>query len=510
MTILMKKIILQLRVLERNIDNWFLISVLFVFSLLRIPSLIEPYWYGDEGIYEVMGMAIRRGRILYQGILDNKPPMLYLIYSVFDGDQFYARLLSLIFGILAVIFIFKLSSLIFKKKLQIYLSTLFFALLFGLPLLEGNIANAENFMLAPIILSAILIIKGIKLNNSKYFLFSGLLLSFAFLTKIVAVFDFFAFLTFALIIRFYNVKFSLIEIKKYCRKMVSGKKILFYDFKNEIILILSFLTPILLSFVYFLAVGALPQYLSAVLSQNVGYVGWGNYFLFPMGLLLIKSSILLIVIILIAIKRKNIGETGVFILLWLSFSIFNALFASRTYLHYILVLIPSLTLFLGYILSSKRLLYFKLFILLFAVILITKNFHFYKKNTAYYKNYVNFVLGKKSVASYQAFFDRNTPRDYDIANFIKLNTKEEDNIFLWSDSAQIYALSGKLPPGRYTVAYHIAFYKNALEETRRDIYNKKPKYIIATKNYSPIVDILRDYNLKFNIDKVKIYERQIQ
>ena len=28
---------------------------------LRIPSLFEPYWYGDEGIYLTIGQAMRHG-----------------------------------------------------------------------------------------------------------------------------------------------------------------------------------------------------------------------------------------------------------------------------------------------------------------------------------------------------------------------------------------------------------------------------------------------------------------
>src|SRR5258706_3414862 len=151
-----------LKHLEQKTTTWFIVAISFVFFLLRLPSLFEPYWYGDEGIYEVIGSAVRHNMLLYRDIWDNKPPFLYLVYSIFDGDQFGAKLLSLIFGLASVIVFFLLARKLFEKQRSIYISTAIYALLFGLPIIEGNIANAENFMLFPIILSSLLIFSTIK------------------------------------------------------------------------------------------------------------------------------------------------------------------------------------------------------------------------------------------------------------------------------------------------------------------------------------------------------------
>src|SRR5260221_5506199 len=139
-----------LKKLEQSKDIWFLLATFFGFFLLRLPSLFEPYWYGDEGIYEVIGYAMRHGRILYSGIWDNKPPLLYLIYALFSGDQFGAKLASLLVGVLSVVVLYFLAKKRLVKRLHVYIATGFFTVLFGIPLLEGNIANAENFMLLPI------------------------------------------------------------------------------------------------------------------------------------------------------------------------------------------------------------------------------------------------------------------------------------------------------------------------------------------------------------------------
>src|SRR3989304_4168753 len=121
---------------------WPIIFASFLFFILRLPSLFEPLWYGDEGIYQVIGNSLNHGKLLYTQIFDNKPPLLYWLYAILNSDQFTVRLASLIFGALSVAIFFLLSKRLFKngKNNIPYLTTLIFVLLFGLPMLEGNIA----------------------------------------------------------------------------------------------------------------------------------------------------------------------------------------------------------------------------------------------------------------------------------------------------------------------------------------------------------------------------------
>jgi len=195
-----------LRKLEKSRGYWFLLITSFFFFLLRLPSLFEPYWYGDEGIYQVLGIAMNQHRLLYRDIWDNKPPLLYFVYSIFGSDQFWVRLFSLLVGLLTVIAFYFLVRKLFEKERIVWITTALFTLLFGLPLLEGNIANAENFMLLPIITAGFLVLKSTetKIPNAKYklLLTAGFLLGVAFLFKIVAVFDFGALLVFFCFCRF--------------------------------------------------------------------------------------------------------------------------------------------------------------------------------------------------------------------------------------------------------------------------------------------------------------------
>src|SRR5205085_2298077 len=132
---------------EKNKQYWYLILASLAFFLLRFPSLFEPNWYGDEGIYQTIGLAMNRGRMLYTQIWDNKPPLLYVLYALFQSDQFTIRLISLIFGIGTLIAIYVFSQKLFQQKTISMLVTSLFGFLFAIPFFEGNIANAENFIL---------------------------------------------------------------------------------------------------------------------------------------------------------------------------------------------------------------------------------------------------------------------------------------------------------------------------------------------------------------------------
>ncbi len=480
--------------MEQSSGFWFLLISSFFFFILRLPSLFEPYWYGDEGIYQVLGIAIGNGDLLYRDIWDNKPPLLYLIYALFNSDQPNIRFFSLIFGVASMIIFYFLAKNLFQNKKLIFWITGLFGFLFATPFIEGNIANAENFMLLPIIACGYLLTK--STNNRPL---AGFLLSLAFLTKIVGIFDFAAFFLFLLTIsapqslRITNIK----EVKRF----------LIQEIKNLTPFLIGFCLPIIITTAYFLFSGAIGDFIAASFLQNVGYVGHGNKLIIPQGLLIIKLLLLFSISLILFIKRDKFSKTFIFISLWFAFSMFNAFFAGRPYTHYLLTLLPSFCLFIGLIISDKNFRKLTLAVLLICLFLIFNNFNPYGKTIYYYQNFISFVANQKSVFDYRNFFDRNTPRDYQLAQFIKMNTTENDNIFIWGNNAQVYAMSNKLPPARYAVAYHITGYEDGYALTQKGIDEKKPKLIISMPNVSDMPFSLMNYKEKVNIENIIIYER---
>lgn len=469
--------------------EWFLLGICFLFVLLRIPSLIEPHWYKDEGIYQVIGRAILSGKILYKDVWDNKPPLLYIIYALVNGNLYLVKLISLFVGLFSTIVYFLLSKKVFKNSYSSYISTTVFAVLFGSPILEGNIANAENFMLLPILGASYLIFSYSELRKRSYIVYAGFLLSIALITKIVAIFDFSAFLVFLL----------------FSERLLGTNK----NIKTAIYFLIPFLSFLVICLIYFILIGVPGDFIGAVFVQNVSYVGEQNRFIFPMGILLIKTFLLFISLIVLLFNRRKFSKSTLFISIWTIFSLYNAFFSERPYIHYSLVMLPAFVLWIGNLIENTKLRLVS--IVTIAVISYFAYFHFqiYLRSIPYYSNYLRLITNKKNIVEYERFFDSSTPRDYDIANFIGMNVRGNEEVFLWSDSAQIYALSNKLPIVKYLVAYHITFYKNADIITKQQIDMVKPKYIIQTID-KPIVDnILSSYQLRYIIEGAKIYEREI-
>lgn len=483
--------------LEKSTNFWFLLVTSFLFTLLRLPSLFEPYWYGDEGIYQTIGLGLRNGRILYKEIWDNKPPLLYFLYAAFNSDQFTIRLVSLISGLVAVFAFYFLA----KKLFSSFYPTALFSFLFALPLIEGNIANSENFMLPLILLAGYCIVSYVKTPKKTLLYIAGLLLSLAFLFKAVAIFDLFAFSVFLFITQF------------------KGKKHFFFQLITLFPLILSFSIPIAVTIIYFVLQGAFWDLYQATLNQNIGYVAYGNNLVFTKGFLLIKLALLAFGAFILFLRRKHIPAPMLFIFLWVFFSTFNAFFSQRPYTHYVLALLPSLMLLLGILLENPDSQAYKIkdfskikrmSLLFFIVIsvLVIKNFHFYKKTILYYQNFISFVTNQKNVTSYLVFFDKNARRDYELASYIKMHAHPNDSLFIWGNNAQLYTLVNKLPPGRFTVAYHASANSQTLKETQHALLKTKPKYIVVVTSLNqPFLHRLSQYRQKITIYDAIVYER---
>ncbi len=484
--------------LEKSKNFWFLIVASFIFFLLRLPSLFEPYWYGDEGIYQTIGLALNNGRNLYTQIWDNKPPLLYLLYSILGSDQFLIRLVSLFFGLFSVIVFLFVAKRLFSEKVNsqkaVFVSTSVFAFLFSIPLLEGNIANAENFMLLPILLASVFILSHSD-KKPKNLYIAGLLISIAFLFKVVAIFDFATFIVFVFFLQYTNRAISISNIIKTAKEVIP--------------LIIVFIIPIILVASYFVIQGSFLDFYQGTFTQMVSYVAYGNTFLFPQGFLVIKLLLLSLFLFFLFTKRASIPKSSLFILIWLAFSLFNSFFAERPYTHYLLVLLPSFSLLLGQIIATQKQSFQKAGICLFIVltIIIVNNFNLYLKTYPYYKNFISFLTHQKNVYSYYAFFDSKTPQDYEIAAFLKMHLKESDNIYIWGNNAQVYKMVNKLPPGRFTVAYHATARKENSEETKKAVEKAKPRYILITSPNSPYPFSLMNYAARITIGESIIYER---
>ncbi len=444
----------------------FWLIVTFIFLLLRLPSLFEPYWYGDEGIYLVLGKAIRHGWVLYRQIHDNKPPTLYYLAAI-SQTVFGFRLLLMLWMV-PTIYIFHLISKNFYSSTLSKLSTLVFLFLTSIPLFEGNIANAEIFMLLPTLLAVYIFFK----YKSHYsLLLVGLLLGISFSIKVPVVFELVALCFYLLITNF------------------SFKKIKFL-ISSYLLLIIGFILPIALWAVYFYFHQAISEFTFAALLQNFGYLSsWatGSHSgsatssgLISRGLILLAGWLLICLLYFF----KKINQKTVFTTLWLSSTIFASLLSTRPYPHYLIFTFPSLCLCIFYFFSQTNFLE-KTLSVVFIAVLVFSFFHykFYVYPVfSYYSNIYNFVIGQKSVEEYRQYFGSEMNQIYQLSDWLKSNTKSDETLFIWSDQPDVYALADRLPVGRFTVAYHVVdFQQYDYIMNQLEIYT--PNIIVFYSNY---------------------------
>ena len=463
--------------LKRFFTSYWLLILLFLTFLLRLPLLFEPFTYGDEGIYLTLGQGIRKGLTLYRDIHDNKPPMLYLMAAASQNFTLY-RFGYFCWSFITLLVFYQLAKLLLGKtnKRGIFLSTAFFAILTSLPMFEGNIGNAENFMILPVMAGFYLIIEHLEPFKQKgriiffWWFLSGILFSLAGLFKIPAIFDFAAAFCLALI---------FIE-RKNARRLIMFLATSF----------IGFLLPLAISFVYFYLKGSFWQYFVAAFAQNLPYLSsWSGAATtkttgLPLALLTRAGSVF-IIFILIFFFRKKLSLTFKTLVLWFSFSIFAALLSARPYPHYFIQALPPFCLALGLIFQKKvkfRLEKWLPVIFFITIVISFVSFRFwYYPNWVYYKNFYQYALKIKDKDEYYRYFSSQTQAIYQTADFIKNRTTSQEKIFIWGTQPSIYALANRLPVGRYTVSYHIIDF-NAYEETIRALLKNPPQWLIVTQD----------------------------
>ncbi len=477
-----------------HIPHW-LIIILIVAFVLRIPSFFEPYSYGDEMIYLTLGRGIREGIPLYSGLHDNKPPLLYIIAAI-AGNLFWFKAILAGWMLATTVLFWKFCKSLFPKEEKLQkIAVGIFALLTTIPLLEGNTANAELFMIGPIIYAFWLLLS--QKNTPKNLFKAGLAFSVAALFKLPAAFDIGAVFAFWLIIK---------GIKK--NNLVTS-------FKNFGFILLGFSLPILATIIWYALRGALPEYITAAFLQNLGYLSsWRGEkqasFLTRNIPLFIRSGILLAGLGLVYWKRHRLSKEFIFLACWMGFSLFAVTLSERPYPHYLIQSIAPISFFMAILFSKKDLTQTLAIIPLAVAFFVPLYYKYWLYPTfPYYTNFIKFSVGNLDKDAYFASFNKNAPKNYKVSDFVLNVTKPKEKVFVWGDSATIYALTRRLPPIKYTADYHIKDFSSR-EEVFTQIEKNPPKVIVilpGSESFPQLARLLKDkYILLTIIDGVEIWK----
>jgi len=463
---------------------------------LRIPSLFEPYWYGDEGIYLVLGQALRKGLVFYRDIHDNKPPLLYILAAI-AGNVFYFRLLLMVWSVVALGVFFRLMQrLLPKNKKAWYGSSL---AMIGLTMInEGNIANAEIFTVLPVVGGMLLAFEAVKqkVKDWRRWLGIGLIFSMGALLKVPTGLDWLAAVVWLVLFE----------------KGLKDKRVWWLG--------LGFGLPIAATIGYYGIVGGLEPYVRSALLQNIGYLaswGTGEHTTGLAGQigLISRGGVLVMAlgVIYYLVKKHRLSSGFRLVVIWYLMALFGALLSERPYPHYLIQPVVPMAILASYWWGEKKRVAKVIMVGLAgltAVAMWQVRFWHYPV-LPYYRNFGEYVLRKKSLEDYRNFFDPRVSQTYKLAEYLRTKTLVDEQVFIWGDEPNVYALAERLPIGRYTVAYHVVDF-NGYEETMEAWDKNQPKVVIVMmdeKREFPEMEsrLASEYMLAKQIDKAMVYRR---
>lgn len=473
------------KLIEYTHSPYWLGAVLVLSFILHLPNFFEPYTYGDEMIYMALGDGIRNGLTLYSDIHDNKPPLLYFLAAL-SGNLFWFKAMLVIWSLITIGLFWKLTTLLFKKENSQKIATFIFALLTSLPLLEGNIANSENFMIGFSIIGLLIYLKAKK---PQHIFFSGIFFSIGALFKIPAAFD-------ILLI------FSLIFVD-----LITKKQNLKTSFAKVFLFCIGFATPILITFAWYLYKGAFLDYIKAAYLQNVGYLSsfrpsdTDKNFFVKNAPLLTRAFICFLGVAITVFNSKKISRVFLISAIWTFFALFAVTLSERPYPHYLLQIVPPASLLVAILVTSQKIDQVLTIPVFFIIFFVPVYYKFYYYNSFFYYNrFLNFSSGKITKEEYFSSFDKNTNRNYEIANYLRQTTSPHEKVFIYGDSSGIYALSNRNSSIKYVADYHIRDFWDE-ENLVKSLNANPPRIIIILPNNDNYQNLMHFVSSKYSLIK---------
>lgn len=497
--------------IEKN-EKFILLGIILILFLHGAIILNYPPMK-DNGMFLYIGRGILNGEVPYRDNFDMKPPGIYFIYAfiamLFGGGIKEVYLFDLFYTLITSLALWKLGKYLFGSRVGLLSSFMYGFLYFT----YGNVwyyGQAEGFSNLPIILGIYFFFLAQDKRKKLFSFFSGLFLGVAFLIKFPMVIG----IIFLLLLGFLGNKGGL---------KVKEKRGAFLIFLLGLFVVH---IPILLYFIFHNALKEMlyillvytPQYAQSV---NISYTTFFERIIFSLAKVFeffaVYTGPLAIFSLfgLVMIFRNSFSTAGdrniypsrwVVLPVWCALSLINVAIQGKFFeYHWIPVYVPvSIISALGMVYFFKN---FSKYRTLFSIILFC-GFIFssvlFIRLAYFYKDNVNYLLGKLSYKAYLTRFSR-FPLIYDfspstnetLADYIKQNTKASDFIYIWGTHPEIYILSNRKSSSRFLMAHQLycSWAPSEWKETfLEELYKKPPQLIIVTKGdfFPEVSGIVKD------------------
>ncbi|TAK63859.1 MAG: hypothetical protein EPO22_06305 [Dehalococcoidia bacterium] len=454
-------------------------TLAFAFAL-RYPSLFEPRWYGDEGIFAGVATNIREGRTLYAQAWDNKPPLIFYTYAAAQstlGSSVFALHLWATISVLATqATVIAVAAQLFGQRRALVAGALF-ALAMGTPVIEGNLALTETFMILPTslgVLAFVLTERAPEGRRVAGYIASGAMFGVAAGFKQVAVFDLAA------------VMVMVLAMHERPRRALLA-------------LATGFVAPQLAWSALFVANGAFSEYWYAIAGSLRVYSEWAPYegpFLRVAGYLPALMAIAWLV------RRRQLGEEitlGALPVVWLGLAFSGATSSTFPFPHYLQQAAPACAL----VVASNPLRWERdglsrallgVAAVLVAAIIVGRfgpEFGVRKQvnPVRYYTTFVEHRWGTMSDQDYDYRFDGKVLAVNDIVAYTRQDGAG-DSMFAWGELPWLYAAGGYTNPSRYYSSFLGELIPGARPNIMRDLEARPPVYIVVSDAaYSPFPEL---------------------
>jgi 4-amino-4-deoxy-L-arabinose transferase-like glycosyltransferase len=424
--------------------------------LLRLPTLLEPYHYADEGIFAAVAQQLLHGGTLYRTVWDDKPPFVYWLYAAvlgaFGPSMPALCLIAALWAALGAAAVAVLGRRWCSPRAGLLAATLF-ALAVSTPFLEGNLALTELFAATPAAWAFLLADEPGKQGRT---LAAGVLLGAAFLFKQVAALDALAL----------GVALVLTRGPRRVLPLLGGWLLL---------------TGIVAGLL--VAQGALGIGLRAAFGFYGGYLAAGSGHTPLTRVLGLLPALVALGGALVAARGARLGP-GHVLALWLAGAVTGATLAGRWYGHYLVQAAAPAALAAALLASARRdpsTVRALGPVVCCAALLVGATFNRFwlsypMVRPGYYGNVIAYLSGHRSRAEFEAFFDWRVGVQAELAPIIRAD--RERTLFIWGEFPWLYALTGAENPTPYVTSYHTAYVPGAKEQVLRVLRARPPRFIV--------------------------------
>jgi len=451
--------------------------------ILYLPFLTEPFMR-DEGFYASVAQLILDGGVPYRDAFDNKPPLIFGIYSfsfILFGENVWApRLLAAICLSLTTLLVYFQGRLVFSHNGGL-IAALAFALSIGIADFQTN-ANTEYFLVLPMVASLVAFTLARRTDNAAWYLLAGVLSGLAMMTKQVAIYNFLVLLLVPLIISVREGGWSAIASPRALRPLI----MMGTGLSVSLVVVAA---P-------FLIAGAFGQFLEAVIVYPLSYSGGlstvdklGNALWSPVYLMTRAAPwVVLTVFGVLFVARDEGNPDRQLLVLWLAACGLGVASTGRFYDHYFVQLLPAMALlvpagvyFLARAWSSRWAKVTAMWLLpLAAGIPILISAAIYLQPTAEARHVVKYGSGEGALEISSA----------DLAGYISAVTAEDDYIYNLGFQSEIYFYADRSAPTRFLFDHPFAVDEKYEIEALADLQNESPLYVIDSAVHEE--DGLRD------------------